>query len=102
MGRLFSRPKATGVWMGLRQCGCPVAVVTDYTGTSIAKETRADTTRCKREFMRDGLSVVYATWEQWTTIYGPKLASTCEHERAKAVPQASADEDAALVPKGAT
>ena len=74
------RSKATGVWVGLRRCGCPRAVVTDYTGTEAEQDTRADTERDKRAFLADGLSVVYATWDDWTTIYGPKFKTRCVHE----------------------
>lgn len=65
-----------GVWLGLRRCGCPVAVVVDM------PDHKKDTEQSKREFLREGLSVVYATWQQWETTYRPNFLSECEHEKA--------------------
>lgn len=79
--------KATGVWMGVRRCGCPVAVATDY-GEDAPRQMNSHVNKCKRDFLRDGLSVVYATWEEWQTVYFPKFKRDCEHERTAPAPKA--------------
>lgn len=61
------------VWVGLRRCGCCVAVVIDD------PEHAADVESTKREFLRDGLSVVQASWADWQVKYLPLLKRHCEH-----------------------
>jgi hypothetical protein len=63
-----------GVWVGLRRCGCCVAVVVDE--PNYPKDVNAT----KREFLRDGLSVVYGTWDEWLTKYQPSLKRKCGHQ----------------------
>lgn len=62
-----------GVWVGLRKCGCCVAVCTDE------PDYPKDVAKSKRDFLRDGLSVVYGTWEEWQTKYLPTMKRNCEH-----------------------
>ena len=65
-----------GVWVGLRRCGCCVAVCVDD------PKHGADVNKTKREFLRDGLSVVYGTWEEWQSKYLPSMQGDCKHEAA--------------------
>lgn len=81
MANNFMNRKATGVWMGVRRCGCPVAVATDY-GDDAPREFKTHINKTKREFLKDGLSVVYATWDEWIAIHSPKFLLDCEHVRA--------------------
>ncbi len=60
-----------GVWLGIKKCGCVRAVTVD---------TLAGTEQDKRDFLADGLSVVYATWEQWRADYMPRLLQDCPHD----------------------
>ena len=62
-----------GVWVGLRKCGCCVAVVVDQ------PEHQKDVNKTKREFLRDGLSVVYASWDEWQGKFLPSLQRDCGH-----------------------
>jgi hypothetical protein len=66
-----------GVWVGLRRCGCCRAVTVD--NPAHRKEVEQD----KRDFLRSGLSVVYGTWQEWLTRYGPTMKSICPHEAAE-------------------
>lgn len=70
----MSEPK-NGVWLGLRRCGCPVAVVVDN------GDHPKDVNQSKREFLKEGLQVIAATWSEWETVYRPKFLKDCEHER---------------------
>lgn len=65
------------VWVGLKACGCCVAVVVDQPGRA------KDVEKTKREFLRDGLSVVRASWQQWRDVYMPSLQGDCSHGAAK-------------------
>ena len=47
------------VWLGVKRCGHAVAVCVD------APEHKKETEKSKRDFLRDGLSVVHATWDEW-------------------------------------
>jgi hypothetical protein len=70
-----------GVWVGLRRCGCCAAVV------SIEKDYPKDTEKSKREFLKSGLSVVYASGQEWRDKYLPTLKAECPHmAAAKAKP----------------
>jgi hypothetical protein len=92
MATTVMNAKATGVWMGVRRCGCPVAVVTEY-GDDAPKSLNAHVAQCKREFLRDGLSVVYATWGEWVNVHSLAFKRECEHVRtAKDVPLPLADD----------
>ena len=64
-----------GVWVGLRRCGCCMAVCVDDPAYPKA------VSKTKREFLREGLSVVYGTWEEWLTKYLPSMKADCEHVR---------------------
>ena len=64
----------TRVWVGLKTCGCCVAVCVD--DPSIA---RKDVDRSKRQFLKDGLSVVSASWDEWQTKYLPAMKFDCTH-----------------------
>jgi hypothetical protein len=64
-----------GVWVGLRKCGCAVAVVVD------TPEHSKDVAKTKREFVNEGLQVVYGTWDDWQKKYLPVFMSNCSHER---------------------
>lgn len=61
-----------GVWVGLRRCGCCVAVCVD------TPEHKTDVNKTKREFLRDGLSVVYGSWEEWQSKYLPSMRRDCK------------------------
>ena len=63
-----------GVWVGLKRCGCCRAVVVDNPAH------KKDTERSKREFLKSGLSVVSATWQEWVEKYRPTMtAGKCGH-----------------------
>ena len=55
------------VWVGVKRCGCPVAVVVEMA------DKPKETEKAKRDFLRDGLSVVRATWEEWEQKYLPRF-----------------------------
>lgn len=60
--------------MGLRRCGCPVAVVvvdTDYPASDVEKS--------KRDFLKQGYNVVYSDWGEWSDVYRPKFLRHCAH-----------------------
>ena len=61
------------VWVGIKRCGCCVAVVVDQ------PDRQKHVRQCKEEFLRDGLSVIYGTWEEWRTKYMPVFMG-CSHE----------------------
>ncbi len=61
------------VWVGLKACGCCVAVVVDVPGHE------KHTAKTKREFLRDGLSVVRGTWQDWEGKYLPSMKAECGH-----------------------
>lgn len=67
--------KAVSVWLGLKLCGCPVAVCVDRHEPEYAKHVN----KTKREFLRDGLSVIHASWEEWQTKYLPIFKRECGH-----------------------
>lgn len=71
----------TSVWVGLKTCGCCVAVCVDRHEQAQAKHVE----KTKREFLRDGLSVVHGTWDEWLTKYMPSLRSDCPHDTPTAV-----------------
>jgi hypothetical protein len=72
------------VWLGLRRCGCPVAIVVDSCPPRCDQKVhRRAVEKSKREFLRDGLSVIHATWEEWETKYRPNFLRECEHTRAE-------------------
>ena len=62
------------VWVGLKQCGRCVAVVIDDDHAH-----RNDVEATTLEFLRDGLSVVSASWREWRAIFMPSLLRNCEH-----------------------
>jgi hypothetical protein len=62
------------VWVGLKACGCCVAVVVDQ------PEHANDVEKTKREFLSSGLSVIRASWQQWCDVYLPSLQSDCTHK----------------------
>lgn len=67
--------KNVSVWVGLRRCGCCVAVAVD--DGSRPKDVASN----KRDFLDDGLSVVHATWQEWEEKYRPLMLS-CSHAHA--------------------
>ena len=67
----------SGVWVGLRRCGCCRAVVVDN------PEYQTDVEKSKREFLEGGLSVVYATWQEWLDKYSLTMKVNCPHMPAK-------------------
>ncbi len=69
-----------GVWVGLKRCGCCVAVCIDDGNPKYRKHVNA----AKREFLREGLSVVNATWQDWQEKHMPNMRRTCEHDQANA------------------
>lgn len=73
MGKV--KPGMTGVWVGLKRCGCCVAVCVDDPDVP-----RKDIESSKREFLDGGLSVVYGTWDEWLTTYQPNFSRDCPHE----------------------
>lgn len=64
----------TSVWLGLKRCGCPVAVCVDRHEAAHAK----DVSKTKREFLRDGLSVLEASWSDWETKWLPMFKADCQ------------------------
>jgi uncharacterized protein with NRDE domain len=48
-----------GVWMGVKRCGCVAAVARD------SHSHPGHTDESKLEMLRNGLSVVYASREEW-------------------------------------
>lgn len=70
------------VWVGLRMCGCCAAVVVDE------PEHKKDTERSKREFLKSGLSVVSASWQEWLDKYRPTMVTSkgCIHSQARLDP----------------
>lgn len=73
--------KADGVWLGLKKCGCPVAVTVDAPDIP-----RKHLNESKRQFLREGLSVLYASWEDWQTKWMPIFKLDCEHDPKPARP----------------
>lgn len=69
----------TGVWMGVRACGCPVAVCT--VAPDLPKKW---VEQAKREYLKQGYQVVYASWSEWLTAWSPKFVKHCEHNPAPA------------------
>lgn len=53
----------TGVWLGIKQCGCVVAVCKAH----IAKAEHVE--EAKLEWLASGLSVLYATRDDWQNKY---------------------------------
>lgn len=64
-----------GVWMGLKRCGCPVAVATDAPDIP-----RRHLEQSKRDFLKSGLQVVYASWDEWRVKWSPIFMKHCEHD----------------------
>lgn len=63
-----------GFWLGVKRCGCPVAVVVDN------PEYRLEVEKSKRRFLKEGLQVVAATRKEWEDLYMPKFYKDyCEH-----------------------
>ncbi len=75
----MNSPNDVGVWVALRMCGCVVGVVVDRHDETHAKDVR----KSKREFLAEGLSVIYATWDAWLTQYRPQFMEDCPHERTR-------------------
>lgn len=67
--------KEPRVWVGLKTCGCCVAVCVD--DPTVPKK---DIEATKRNFLDDGLSVVSASWQEWTDKYLPSLRRDCGHQ----------------------
>jgi hypothetical protein len=73
------------VWVGLKACGCCVAVVVeDAPKFADPRSHRKDVEKTKREFLRDGLSVVRASWQEWQERYLPSLQRDCAHPERRA------------------
>lgn len=64
-----------GVWVGLRRCGCCVAVCVDDGEPRMKKHVNA----AKREYLRDGLSVLNVSWQEWQTKHLPTMSKNCPH-----------------------
>lgn len=72
-------PVPVSVWVGLRPCGCCVAVCVDRH----EKEHAKDVNKAKRDFLREGLSVVHGSWEEWQAKYLPSMQADCTHKKAE-------------------
>src|SRR6185369_6291781 len=70
-GVMATRVENPGGWVGVRKCGCCVAVTVDCASRP------KDIAKTKREFLKDGLSVVYGTWDEWQTKYLPSMQRHC-------------------------
>ncbi len=71
----MQRDEKPDSWVGLKKCGCCVAVVLDD------PEYKRDTEKAKREFLKHGLSVVHATWQEWQEKYMPSMGVKCTHDQ---------------------
>lgn len=71
-----------GVWVGLRRCGCCVAVCCDGGEPHMKKHVDA----AKREYLKSGLSVVNVTWREWRTKYLHVFDAHCPHQEANRLP----------------
>lgn len=69
---------AQGCWVGIKKCGCYVAVVRDDNNPDHAKHTE----EAKHKFLSEGLSVVFATDAEWEQKYFPKFLEDCTHAAA--------------------
>lgn len=74
----MSEGPKNGVWVGLRDCGCAVAVVCDDGDPKKKRMVNS----AKREYLKQGLSVVHATWQEWQEKYRPNFTRNCEHTKA--------------------
>ena len=72
---MSAKTEPSEVWVGIKACGCPVAVVVHR---DEFKDARKHTEETKHEFLEGGLSVVRTTWDQWVSDYLPRF-SHCPH-----------------------
>ena len=68
------RQREPHIWIGVKDCGCYVAVCVDDI------EHPGDVEKSKIDFIKDGLSVVRVTWQQWREDYMPKFLLDCPHK----------------------
>jgi hypothetical protein len=69
-----------GVWMGVKRCGCVAAVARD------SHSHPGHTDESKLEMLRNGLSVVYASREEWMEKHLPGFLHDCPHRVAPELP----------------
>jgi hypothetical protein len=67
--------KPTGVYIGRLECGCCVALASDYGDRGTADAVR--------EFILDGLTVSRITWEEYQKVAQEPGFLGCEHQKAK-------------------
>jgi hypothetical protein len=70
---MSEKPEPT-MWIGLKDCGCPVAACVERFDTP-----PEDTASTKREFIESGLSVLHVSWDVWTEKYMPNFVRNCPH-----------------------